>query len=262
MSRHEPGAHLRVMIAPEALRDFMRLPPRPKSFLDASRRDWQFEVYAWLLRNTGGYAKFRDTALVLPTEEFFPDRGMKGHAGVAALFRRIREHAGMADWPCTVEPATEAEPVTRPDSAGIPVFRYQREGLEPIALVAQFARELARYLVATFDEPAPGAAALREPAIEIASGFLGFGLFAANTAARTRDFQLSEGELANALALFCLLRELPPDAADEYLNPHLRKHVRLAARDLAQHEMRFHKLRTLAAMPAGISERTPPVRAL
>jgi hypothetical protein len=242
------------------LRDFMSLPPRPKSFLDAARRDWQFEVFAWLLRNTGGFAKFRDTALVLPTEEFFPDRGMKGHAGVAALFRRVREHAGMADWPCTVEPASEAAPAT-PEPGSIPVFRYQREGIEPIALVAQFARELARYLVAAFDEPAPGGEARHEPALEITSVFLGFGMFAANTAARTRDFQLSEGEVAHALALFCLLRGLPPDAADEHLNPHLRKHVRLASLDLQQHEMRFHKLRGLAAVPAGIAERAPPARA-
>ena len=239
----------------------MRLPPRPKSFLDAPRRDWQFDVYAWLLRNTGGYAKFGDTALVLPTEEFFPDRGMKGHAGVAALFRRVREHAGMADWPCSVEPIRDAGPVEA-DTSGIRVFRYQREGIEPIALVAQFARELARYLIAAFDEPAPGGEALREPAIEIAAGFLGFGMFAANTAARTRDFHLSEGELAHSLALFCLLRELPPDAADAHLNPHLRKHVRLAARDLAQHETRFHKLRMLAAAPSGVAERIPPARAL
>jgi hypothetical protein len=237
----------------------MRVPT--KSFLDASRRDWQFDVYAWLLRNTGGYAKFRDTALVLPTEEFFPDRGMKGHAGVAALFRRVREHAGMADWPCTVEPASETAADTPADPDAIPVFRYQREGIEPIALVAQFARELARYLVAAIDEPAPGGETLGQSAIEIASVFLGFGLFAANTAARTRDFQLSEGELAHALALFCLLRELPPDAADEHLNPHLRKHVRLAARDLAQHEMRFHRLRTLASVPGGLSERATPARA-
>jgi hypothetical protein len=232
-----------------------------KSFLDPPRRDWQFDVYAWLLRNTGGYAKFSDTALVLPTEEFFPDRGMKGHAGVAALFRRVREHAGMADWPCSVEPMRDSEPVDA-DTSGIRVFRYQREGLEPIALVAQFTRDLARYLISAFDEPAPGGDSLREPAIEIAVGFLGFGLFAANTAARTRDFQLSEGELAHSLALFCLLRELPPDAADEQLNPHLRKHVRLAARDLAQHETRFHKLRSITAVSSGGAERVSPARAV
>jgi len=69
---------------------------RPKSFLDDARRDWQFATFAWLLRSSGGYPKFLDTELVLPTETFFPDRAMSGHAGVAALFRRVRDHAGMA----------------------------------------------------------------------------------------------------------------------------------------------------------------------
>jgi hypothetical protein len=44
-----------------------------------------------------------------------------------------------------------------------------------------------------------------------------------------------------------------------YLNPHLRKHLRLAARDLAQHELKFQKLRT--ALVDG-AERTLPTRAL
>jgi hypothetical protein len=77
----------------------MRFRLKPKSFLDASRRDWQFAAFGWLLRNCGGYQKFLETSLVLPTEEYFPDRGMKGHAGVSAIFRRVRDHAGMADWP-------------------------------------------------------------------------------------------------------------------------------------------------------------------
>jgi len=223
----------------------MRFRLQPKPFLDAARRDWQFEVYAWLLRSTGGHAKFLETALVLPTEECFPDRGMRGHAGVAALFRRVRDHAGMADWPCTLERAGGDVVAVAPGEGRIPVFTYQREGLEPIALVAGFAREFARYLISALDEPAPGGDARREGVVELTAVFLGFGVFLVNSAARHADSQLSEGELAHALAMFCLLADCPPDSADEHLNPHLRKHVRLAALDLAQHEMRFRQLRAL-----------------
>ena len=77
---------------------------RPKPFLDTARRDWQFATFAWLLRHCGGYPKFLETLPVLPIEQHFPDRGIGGHAGIAALFRRVRDHAGMADWPCMVEP--------------------------------------------------------------------------------------------------------------------------------------------------------------
>ena len=190
----------------------MRFHVKPKSFLDASRRDWQFDVFAWLLRNTGGFPKFLDTTLVLPTEEHFPDRGLKGHAGVAALFRRAREHAGMADWPCTVEPLSEGQDPPRAEGSEaneIRVFTYKRAGgLEPVALVAGFGCDFARYLLDTFEEPAPGGEAARECAAEMAAVFMGFGVFLANSAVRQARFRLSEGELAHARALFCILRHI------------------------------------------------------
>jgi hypothetical protein len=238
-----------------------RLKLQPKNFLDDSRREWQFATYAWLLRNTGGYAKFHDTALVLPTEDFFPDRGLKGRAGVATLFRRVRDHAGMADWPCTVE-VEGAEPRADeiPDAGGLRVISYRRGAFDSGALVAHFGRELARYLLTTVQEPPPGGEGRREAAVELAAGFLGFGLFMANAVAQHAIFRLSEGELAHALALFCLLRRLPTESADPHLNPHLRKYVRLAAVDLARHGAAFQALRTVLAAEA--AECTLPTRAV
>lgn len=228
----------------------MRFRSKPKPFLDAARRDWQFETYAWLLRNCGGHAKFFDTTLVLPTEEHFPDRGMKGHAAVSALFRRARDHAGMADWPCTVErEPEESEEPPRP-TQGIRVFTYKRGALEPLKLVAGFSCDLSRYLIDTFDEPPPGGDAAREPAIEIGAVFIGFGVFLANTAVKQASFRLSEGELAHALALFCKLRELPLESLDAHLSPHLRKYLRLASLELAQYELKFQKLRATPSLLA------------
>ena len=73
-----------------------KMPPpfraKTKSFLDASRRQWQFDAFAWLLRGCGGYPRFLDTEPVLPIAEHFPDRDLKGHALAAAVFRRVRDH--------------------------------------------------------------------------------------------------------------------------------------------------------------------------
>ncbi|HET9863975.1 MAG TPA: hypothetical protein VFP37_11070 [Steroidobacteraceae bacterium] len=237
----------------------MRPAPKPKPFLDDARRDWQFAAFAWLLRHCGGYAGFLDTTLVLPTPEHFPDRGLKGHAAVSALFRRVRDHAGMADWPCTVEPAGDAPRAEVDDPARIPVFTYSR-GVEPVTLVANFALDLARYLVSTLEEPPPGGEARREAAIELGTVFMGFGIFAANSAVGGRRHELSEGELAHALAIFCLLRGLEPENADEHLNPHFRKYLRLAIGDLAQYGKEFGKLRAVATVPPG-TERALPARA-
>jgi len=228
---------------------------RPKSFLDPARRDWQFAAFAWLLRNSGGFPKFLDTALVLPTEAFFPDRAMSGHAGVAALFRRVRDHAGMEDWPCGIEPDANAERPWLSGATSVPVIRYRPDSLAPTPLVAALARELARYYVETFDESAPGGAALLEPVLDVATIFMGFGVFMANAALEGGGHELNEGELAHALAMFCLLRRIPPDTVETHLNPHLRKYLRLAARDLAQHEPSFHKLRSVFAVVPIDSER-------
>jgi hypothetical protein len=127
-------------------------------------------------------------------------------------------------------------------------------------LVAHFAHELARYLVESFETPPPGGADRYEPAVELAAVFMGFGVFMANSALATRR-ELNEGELAHALALFCLLRKLPADSVDPYLNAHLRKHVRLAALDLAQFPEDFQRLRSVfAPAPADEAESTLPTR--
>ena len=234
---------------------------RPKSFLDSARREWQFEVFAWLLRNCGGYPKFLETTLVLPIEAHFPDRGMSGHAGVAALFRCVRDHAGMADWPCTVEPARAEPRVTPHPSNQIPVFSYDPDVLEPKALIATFAHALARYLIETFEEPAPGGVARHEPAIEMSAVFMGFGVFMANSAFADASYDLNEGEFVHALGMFCLLRKLDPEEVARHLNPHLRKYLRLAARDLAQHEPAFQRLRSVFAVRLlDEADRTLPTR--
>lgn len=224
---------------------------RPKSFLDPARREWQFAAFAWLIRNSGGYPKFLDTELVLPTETFFPDPALNGHAGVAALFRRVRVHAGMEDWPCGIEPDETADRPWLSGANSVPVIRYRPDALEPASLVAALARELARYFTETFEEPAPGAPALGEHALDVAAVFMGFGVFMANSAIESGGHELNEGELAHALAIFCLLRRMSPESVDAHLNPHLRKYLRLAARDLAQHEASFQRLRSIfAVVPA------------
>lgn len=235
----------------------MRIPfrSRPKPFLDDARRDWQFACFDWLLRHGGGFVQFADTTLVLSTPEHFPDRDLKGHAAAAALFRRVRDHAGMAEWPCLLMSGDES--ARSSDTSGIRRILYDPDLVEPGALVAHMARQLACFLVDTIDEPAPGGDALRAPATEMAAVFMGFGVFIANAAVGKPHLGLNEGELAHALALFCLLRGIGTEEAAAHLNPHLRKHLRLAAADLMHHAPRFHSLRAVlpddsACVPAGL----------
>lgn len=230
---------------------------RPKPFLDDTRREWQFETFVWLLRNGGGYPRFEATTLVLPVAAHFPDDGMSGNAAATALFRRVRDHAGMADWPCTVEPATRRPRGAAPGA--IPVIRYAPREAEPMGLVPEFARSLAGYFVETFEDAPPGGEALLEPAIDLATVFMGFGVFLANAAVEDARYALNEGELVHALAIFCLLRKLDPETVEPHLNPHLRKYLRLAARDLAQYGARFQKLRSVFAVLPLDANALPPL---
>jgi hypothetical protein len=119
---------------------------------------------------------------------------------------------------------------------------------DPVQLVATFAHELAHYLTATAEEAPPGGWDNWEFATDIAAVFLGFGIFMVNSAfnfRQTSDDQsqgwqssrngyLSETEFIYALALFLALQQLPHDAADGYLKPHLRKLLKKAMREIAR----------------------------
>ena len=237
---------------------------KPKTFLDDARRRWQFDAFAWLLRGCGGFPRFIDTALVLPIPEHFPEPGMKGHAAAAALFRLVRDHAGMADWPCMVEPdvtpraGEPSESTPQPVRDRIRVIHYPPD-CQPDLLVAHFAHELARFLVESLDEPPPGGAMLYEPAIDLATVFMGFGVLMANSSACGARWDLNECELVHALALFCHLRRVPPEAAEMHLNAHVRKYLRLAMGDLARFEPDFQRLRAVfPVVPADAGECTLP----
>jgi len=93
-----------------------------------------------------------------------------------------------------------------------------------------------------------------EAAVELGAVFIGFGVFLANSAVKQASQSLSEGELVHALALFCRLADVPPETPDAHLNPHLRKYLRLAAGELEQHELQFHKLRATQSALSPVSQ--------
>jgi hypothetical protein len=243
---------------------------------------WQIDTFAWLMRHTGGIQARRKAPLILPIDEFFPDRGLKGEEGVRTLFERVRTWAGMADWPCELRTlATDPPPIAGLSfnegrsslSAGsfsvsdepnaVPVITYDSSLQEdPMALVATFAHELGHYLCATFPEAPPGGTDLLEPATDVAAVFLGFGVFLANAAfsfeqlfeegregwqARRHGY-LTETELLSSLAIFCTLSEVSWREAAPHLDPHLPPLLKQVNGDLKLVEEALQALRE----PGGI----------
>lgn len=225
---------------------------------EESTIEWLFDVYTWLLSETGGYSRFRERArLVLPTEAFFPiPRDMQGDALAQALFAATREHASMAALSC--ELVAHEELPTAGDvlgnlphqyshsgaagafhgaGAGSGLISYAPSGLaDPESFVATMAHELGHFLIRGFKEPAPGGDEAQEPATDVCAIFLGFGVFTANSAFKFEQYQsgtmqgwrtrrlgyLGERPLSYALAIFLALLGLDLHATTGTLrgNPH------------------------------------------
>ena len=177
-----PGA--RAMIG-RAVADMRNPPTRPKPFLDAARRDWQFDDVRMAAaqlrrlpevpRDDAGVA--HRGALSRPRHE--RARGRHGACSAASAITRA--------WPSGPAPWSRKREQPRTIPATPIGFRSSRTGpmrSSRCRWSATFAHELARYLVETFEEPAPGGDALLEPAVDIAAVFMGFGLFMANSAVR------------------------------------------------------------------------------
>ena len=173
---------------------------RKEALLDAELTAWQFDCFDWLVRHTGGLEALRSRRLILPTREFFPQRGKHDAAFAEAVFAQVKVHAGMADWPCALQ-LQEGDPDPRVSTYAFvqgapqsPAGTYRALGDEgalityhpdqladPAALVATFAHELAHYRTARFPEPPPGGWDVWEIATDLAAVYLGFGVFLANT---------------------------------------------------------------------------------
>jgi hypothetical protein len=237
--------------------------------------EWQLACFRWLLCGTGGFGRFQHAVLVLPTDEYFPQRGLRIGALEQALFRQVKEHAGMAAWRCRLEvqkadPSPHVAPtVIIHGSPRSPLGTFRRDKkravityspdstADPVAFVATLAHELAHYLISEIRDPPPGGHQHMEFATDMAAVFLGFGVFLTNAAFTFSQYQgggtqgwsarsqgyLSESQLLHATALFTVLLGIEPSRAMAHLDSHLRRPYKAACGKLAGADSPVHTLR-------------------
>lgn len=238
----------------------------PKLPIDADELEWQFATFKWLGSEFGAAG---DSPLVLPTPEYFPPSGAKGHARAERLFASVKAAAGMADWACELQAGAVDRPayvgaglLLRHEGAAAPCGTFavdDAEGGRKVvitynpslidesgALVATFAHELAHYLMSTAQTAPPGGWELHELHTDIAAVYLGFGIFLANSARSFGQFQsagetgwasrtqgyLSEGALLTATAIFQKLARRDPMEAAPWLKDYLRTDLKKASKAL------------------------------
>jgi len=226
-----------------------RWPFRDSTFIDSEDEQWQIELWRWFLERFASQVDFRKNPLVLPTSEFFPPTGKTGHDRAEHIFRCVQRLARMPDWPCRLE-AQPHRPELRvgdylalkPIKQGpLGTFGWDGEQVmitydpsaldQPVKLIATFAHELAHYLLAGSRADIPGGEELHEPATDLLTVYMGFGVFGAASAFEFHSSMTGWGWSAGgyisqrawifALAIFLELRGENAAAVKPYFKTHL-----------------------------------------
>ncbi len=249
-----------------------------KPLFDDATTDWMFEVFRWALENLEREVFYAHTQLVLPDDGFFPGRAGNPQEMAELVFGRVREYAGMSHWPCQVFNASAVRPMPvqremsgplrlpgqHPPAQGaapLPILYDPTLVNNPEALIGAFAQTLAWHL--TGQLTIPGGEENRPHAAELVAVFLGFGLMMANSAylapkrscgscggpSATRQSFLSQYHMTYALAIFCVLKEIPARQPLPFLKSPLRGHFKRAMKEVARDEGRLGSLRGGAVRP-------------
>ena len=247
--------------------------------LDEGTTAWLFDAYAWALESFGSDKFFQHTELVLPNDQFFPDKLEAVDDVAETLFTRVREHAGMAEWPCRlVAQEEDIDPVVAPavllkgapsGPAGTFSVDVRRNEVQisynpsqlgrPEALIATFAHELAHYLGHSVEEAPPGGDDFEEYATDLLAVFMGFGVFLANSAFTFSQYTdvhsqgwsahsqgyLSEEQLTYALAMFLALKGMDKETVEPYLDRNLRKVLKRSLREIGRKTEGMERLRAI-----------------
>ena len=230
--------------------------------LEEDATQWVLQTFNWCLDHFDARFFYEQSQLVIPSNKHFPGRVDSPHEMAELIFARVKEYAGMAHWPLELAPAgsyplqppvkIQLEGPVRGGSAPLPdapriSLSYDPAQIRnPEALIASYAHTLAHYLGATASRPPPGGAEHWPYATEILAIFLGFGLMFANSAfvfqggcgscaTAGRAAYLSEYEATYALAIFCVLKQIPPTHVTRYLKKHLRGFCKRAMREIPAH---------------------------
>ncbi len=240
----------------------------PKLPIDRDELEFQLATFKWLIQQFGPVG---DRPLILPTPDYFPLNVTGVQPAVSELFESVRGHAGMADWPCQLEPGDGDRSFDLGNNnfvkhggrnAPCGTFRIG-EGLagryaiitynpgmarNRAGLAATFAHELGHYLMATAAADPPGGWDLHELHTDLAAVYLGFGILLANHARSFEHFvtetsqgwrssltgYLSEQALVTATCIFQRLAGREPAAAAPHLKPYLAGVLKKADRALAK----------------------------
>ncbi len=251
---------------------------RQKPLLDKDTTEWLWESYGWALRNFDRDLFYSQTVLVTASKEHFPDQADDGSALAQLILDRIKGYTALQKWPTRLIPITEEMPalpspviaITGPARGELTTIEINNDQVLPVhydpsllrqpdLLIAVMAQALASPLAQLCPEPPPGGDETRGAATDLLAIFMGFGLFLTNNAfnyhiggcgsCKPRGVQLlgelTEEQMAYALALFCVLKEIPNSVVLPQLKSTVRPFFKLAVKEVNSKRDELAQLRSL-----------------
>lgn len=235
------------------------------ALLDEESIYWMLDVFDWALMNFGGQLSQTETRLIYPNNAYFPGKENSAEGMAALIFSQVKAYAGIAALPCDLQNETgnsHAVPPER-DSAELPVmsdskkqvFMYHTHMLNnPEVLIASFVHQIAFHIVSSAHNPPPGGNENRPHAAEILATIMGFGVIMANTAntqkirscgscsgpAVERESFLSQYDMSYALAIFCILKNIPVKTATLHLKKTLRAFYKKSCKEILNETFAGH----------------------
>ncbi len=253
---------------------------KSKPLLDEPTVHWLFDCYEWALRQFDARIFREESVLVLPNDRFFPGRVNSIEEMAELIFGKVKEYAGVSHWPtrlvdgrqCAIETSAQVVivgplrsrhgtmPATVEESHRLQIAYDPALVNNPEAMIAGLSHQVAHYLAGLSQTPPPGGEQSWAQATEVLAAFLGFGLVFANSAFNVRiprcgscapqpvDRQsfLSQYDSTYALAIFCVLKEIPNHAVLPTLKSSLRGFYKKAVKEISNNKDALSRLRQIA----------------
>jgi len=251
---------------------------KSRPILDEESVQWLFELYEWALRNFDADIFFNQTVLVVPSNRYFPGQADNIDDMAHLIFNKVREYAALKHWPChlttqqscAVQPPRIAvqgalrdmkglEPGNVAEEDSLLILYDPRQVRNPEAIIASFAHTLAHYLGSMAQDMPPGGEENWPQVTEVLAVFMGFGLMFANSAfvyrnvtcgscqptTVNRSAYLSQYDITYALAIFCVLKEIPAREALKNIKKSLRPFFKKAYKDVKNRGTELERLKAL-----------------
>ena len=236
----------------------------PQQLISDDSALWIIECYRWALENFDNQEFHLRTALVQPTNQYFPGDVSSVEEKAENIFKHSLKYAGMQHWPFEIShsnlqsqtdyPQLAFEKIER--NSQYPMTRFSGQApiaisynkqltLKPEDLASHFSHLFAQHLVMQGNKAPPGGFEYALEASEVLAVFMGFGVMFANSAytfrggcgscynaSANRRAALSESEILFALALFCHLKNIPTKTVNQGLKKHLKPAFSIARRQL------------------------------